>query len=130
MASTAADTLPPEVESQLQEVGRRELAIVLLTFENAATVNTVTTAVRAGLEKHFADIPVVLINVDAGSSDATEERVKEAGGAIVRTRLEAPVAERATVPFHGIPGRPAVLRLAWAIARRLGRVGSCSWKRM
>lgn len=119
MASTAADTLPPEVESQLQDVGMRELAIGLLTFENAATVDTVNAAVRAGLEKHFADIPVVLINVDAGSSDATLERVKEAGVAMVRTRLEAPVAERATVPFHGIPGRPAVLRLALAIARRL-----------
>ncbi|MGH7332460.1 MAG: glycosyltransferase [Candidatus Rokuibacteriota bacterium] len=119
MATAVGDTLPPEVEAQLQSVGTRELAIGLLTFENAATVATVTTAVRAGLEKHFADVPVVLINVDAGSSDETADRVKEAGLAMVRTRLEAPVAERAAVPFHGIPGRGTVLRLAWAIARRV-----------
>ncbi len=112
--------MPPEVEAQLQPVGGCELAIGLLTFENAATVGPVTTAVRSGLEKHFAEIPLLLINVDAGSSDSTVERVKEVGVPMVCIRLEASVAERATVPFHGIPGRGAVLRLAWAIARRVG----------
>jgi hypothetical protein len=119
MASVGVDALPAEVESQLETVGPRELAIGLLTFENAATVATVTAAVRAGLEKHFGDVSAVLINVDAGSSDATPDRVKESGLTTVCTRLEAPMTERAAVPFHGIPGRGAVLRLAWAIARRV-----------
>jgi glucosylglycerate synthase len=119
MTSAAVDSLPPEVEDQLEAVGARELAIGLLTFENAATVTTVTAAVRAGLEKHFAGVPAVLITVDAGSSDGTPDRVKEAGVAMVCARLEAAIAERVAVPYHGIPGRGEVLRLAWAIARRL-----------
>jgi len=119
MAAAALDSLPPAVEDQLQEAGTCELAIGLLTFENAATVATVTAVIRAGLEKHFAGVPVVLVNVDAGSADATADRVTEAGLTMVRARLEAPVAERAAVPFHGVPGRGAVIRQAWAIARRL-----------
>jgi len=119
MASVGVDALPAEIESQLERVGSRELAIGLLTFENAATVPTVMAAVRAGLEKHFGDVPAVLINVDAGSSDATLDRVKESGLAVICTRLEAPMGERAAVPFHGVPGRGAVLRLTWAIARRV-----------
>jgi hypothetical protein len=119
MATAALDTLPPEVEDQLREAGTCELAIALLTFENAATAATVTAAIRTGLEKHFAGVPVVLVNVDAGSADATADRVTEAGLTMVRARVEAPVAERAAVPFHGVPGRGAVIRQAWAIARRL-----------
>src|SRR5262245_30187916 len=119
MASATVDSLPPEVERQIEAAGARELAIGLLTFENAATVTTVTTAVRAAVEKHFAEIPVVLVTVDAGSSDGTPERVAEAGMTMISARLEASVPERAAVPYHGIPGRGDVLRLAWAIGRRL-----------
>jgi hypothetical protein len=120
MASAAGTPLPPEVEGQLREAGACELAIGLLTFENASTIAAVIDTMRLGLDKHFADVPAVLINVDAGSSDSTPDRVKESGMAMVSARLEAPVAERAAVPFHGIPGRGALLRLTWAIARRLG----------
>jgi glucosylglycerate synthase len=112
--------LPPDVDRQLEGLPPAELAIAVLTYNNAATVPAVLDAVRKGLEKHFAGAPSVLINVDAGSSDATVARLAEAGLPFVRAHHEAPASQLAAVPFHGVPGRGAALRLAAAVARRAG----------
>src|SRR5882724_12193922 len=112
--------LPSDVDRQLEGLPAAELAVSVLTYNNAATVPSVMDAVRNGFEKHFAGTPAVLINADAGSSDATVERLAEAGFPFVRAQHEAPAAQLAAVPFHGVPGRGAALRLAVAVARRLG----------
>src|SRR5262249_42151055 len=62
----------------------------------------------------------ILINADAGSADATVDRLAESGLPFVRAQHEAPAAQLGAVPFHGVPGRGAALGLAVAIARRLG----------
>src|SRR5439155_557752 len=67
--------LPPDVDRQLEGLPAAELAVGVLTYNNAATVPAVMNAVHNGLEKHFAGTPAVLINADAGSSDATVERL-------------------------------------------------------
>src|SRR5262249_60627140 len=77
-------------------------------------------AARGGREKHFTGARAVLINADAGSSDATVGRLADSGLPFVRARHEAPAAQLGAVPFHGVPGRGAALRLAVAVARRLG----------
>ena len=97
-----------------------ELAVCLLTYNNAATVPAIAAAVRAGLERHFAGVPAVLVNADAGSSDGTPEVLAGAGLPAVLLRYDAPITERAVVPFHGVPGRNAGLRLAAQTAQRLG----------
>jgi glucosylglycerate synthase len=112
--------LPPDVDRQLEGLPAAELAVSVLTYNNAATLPAVLDAVRNGLEKHFAGIQPVLINADAGSSDATVERLVESGLPLVRAQHEAPAAQLGAVPFHGVPGRGAALRLAVGIARRLG----------
>ena len=112
--------LPPDVDRQLDGLPPVELAVTVLTYNNAATVPAVVDAVRGGLEKHFTGTPAVLINADAGSSDATVERLAESGLPFVRAQHEAPAAQLGAVPFHGVPGRGAALRLAVAVARRLG----------
>ena len=112
--------LPSDVDRQLEGLPAAELAVSVLTYNNAATVPSVMDAVRNGFEKHFAGTPAVLINADAGSSDATVERLAEAGLPFVRAQHEAPAAQLAAVPFHGVPGRGAALRLAVGVARRLG----------
>ena len=112
--------LPPDVDRQLEGLPAAELAVSVLTYNNAATVPAVLDAVRNGLEKHFAGIQPVLINADAGSSDATVERLVESGLPLVRAQHEAPAAQLGAVPFHGVPGRGAALRLAVGVARRLG----------
>jgi len=115
--------LPPDVDRQLEGAPPAEIAVSLATYNNIATVPAVADAIRAGLEKHFAGVPAVLISADAGSSDATVERLAAAGLRVVRAAHEASMVERAAVPFHGVPGRGAALRLAFAIARRLGARG-------
>src|SRR5881397_2523040 len=120
MSAVAAPTLPPDVDRQLEGMAPAELAVSVPTYNNVTTVSLVLEAVRAGLEKHFADVSAVLINADAGSSDATVDRFADAGLPLVRANHAAPPAQLATVPFHGVPGRGAALRLSVDVARRLG----------
>ena len=115
-----APAFPAEVERQLEGASPCEIAVGVLTYNNATTVPTVVEVVRTGLERHFAGIPAVLINADAGSSDATPDLLAAAGLPLVRARHETPLAQRIAVPFHGVPGRGAALRLTFAVARRLG----------
>ena len=120
MAAVDTDTLPPEVQREVDSLAPCELAVAVLTFENAATVATVAAAARDGLEKHFHGLPALLVNVDAGSSDETLERVKEVGMPSVSVGHASPVSERAGVPFHGVPGRNLALRTAFMVARGVG----------
>jgi hypothetical protein len=119
-AVAVGPALPPDVDRQLDGLPPVELAVSVLTYNNAATVPVVVGAVRAGLEKHFAGTPAVLLDADAGSADATVARLAESGLPFVHAQHEAPAAQLGAVPFHGVPGRGGALRLAVAIARRLG----------
>ena len=95
------------------------VAVVLLTYNNAETVKTVAAAAAAGLAQHFPGMGATLINADAGSSDGTPELLEAAGLPIVVAHYEPPAGERAAVPFHGVPGRGEGLRAAFAVARDL-----------
>jgi hypothetical protein len=115
--------LPPDVEPLLEGVSPCEIAVGVPTYNNAETVAAVAKVVRAGLERHFPGVRAVLINADAGSSDATLDLLAAAELPLVRVRHATPLAQRLAVPFHGVPGRGAALRLTFAIARRLGARG-------
>jgi glucosylglycerate synthase len=119
MTAESAAALPPDVERQLESLAPADIAVSVPTYNNAATISKVVEAVRAGLEKHFEGVPAVLINTDAGSSDATTERLGEAGLPLVSTIHPAPPGQLATVPFHGVPGRGASIQLSLGVARRL-----------
>jgi hypothetical protein len=112
--------LPPDVDRQLDSLPRAEVAVGILTYNNVATVSAVVDAIRGGLEKHLTGMPAVLINADAGSSDATVERLADSGLPLVCAHHDAPAAQLGAVPFHGVPGRGAAMRLAVGVARRLG----------
>jgi hypothetical protein len=112
--------LPPDVDRQLDSLPRAEVAVGILTYNNVATVSAVVDAIRGGLEKHLTGMPAVLINADAGSSDATVERLADSGLPLVRAHHDAPAAQLGAVPFHGVPGWGAAMRLAVSVARRLG----------
>src|SRR5919198_5637774 len=115
--------LPPDVERELEGISPCEIAVGVLTYNNAETVPVVAKVVRAGLERHFPGVRVVLINADAGSADGTPDRLAAAGLPLVRARHSTPLAQRLAMPFHGVPGRGAALRLTFAVARRLGARG-------
>lgn len=97
-----------------------DVAVALLTYNNAETVKTVAAAAAAGLAQHAPGARAVLVNADAGSSDGTPELLETAGLPVVTARYEPPAGERAAVPFHGVPGRGEGLRAAFVAAQRLG----------
>jgi hypothetical protein len=108
------------LEAQIDRLAPRDVVVGILTYNNAATVGRVAAAARAGLERQFGGQPVAFVNADAGSSDATADVIAAAGVPVVLARHEAPVNERAAVPFHGVPGRNAGLRVTLDVAHRLG----------
>jgi hypothetical protein len=97
-----------------------EVAVVILTYNNAGTVGRVVETARAGLEEHLPGATAALVSADAGSSDGTPDVLAAAGLRAVITRHEAPIPERAAMPFHGVPGRNPALRQALGAAHRLG----------
>jgi len=112
---------PPEaVRAAVDRLAPVDLAVGLLTYNNAETLGGVLDAVAAGVARYVPGARTALVAADAGSSDGTRERV--AGTAIPAIVLQHQAAggERVTVPFHGEPGRGAALRATFDIAQRLG----------
>ena len=106
-ALAPADTLAPV-----------DLAIGLLTYNNAETIDDVLAAATAGV----AELGVgraALIVADAGSSDDTRARAAGCTLPSVIVEHEAPAGERVAVPFHGVPGRGAALRAAFRLRHLL-----------
>lgn len=120
MSAPAVAALPPDVERQLEHLAPVDVAVSVPTYNNAATISRVVEAIRTGLEKHFDGVPAVLVNADAGSSDATAEHLREVAVPLVRAIHPATPGQLATVPFHGVPGRGAAIQLSLGVARRLG----------
>jgi len=112
---------PPEaVRAAVERLAPVDLAVGLLTYNNAETLGGVLDAVAAGVARYLPGARTALVAADAGSSDGTRERV--AGTAIPAIVLQHQAAggERVAVPFHGVPGRGAALRATFDIAQRLG----------
>ncbi len=96
-----------------------DLAIAVLTYNNAETVKTVVTAAAEGVARHFPDVHATLLAADAGSADTTRELLHSAGLPVVDVPYEPPAGERVAVPFHGVPGRGEALRAVFTAAREL-----------
>lgn len=120
MPDTHALDLPADVGEQIARIGARDMAIAVLTYNNAETVAGVTEAALRGLAEHFADAKAVLINADGGSSDGTPDLLQRLAIPVVTIQHPAPMNERSAVPFHGVPGRGAALHAILAAAQRLG----------
>jgi hypothetical protein len=114
------DHLSDDVLAQIERVGPCEIVIGVPTYNNAATIPLVAESVRVAVDKHFRGVPVALVNADAGSADGTPQVLAQAGVPAVLAHSEAPLGERAEVPFHGVPGRGEALRTILGVARRLG----------
>ena len=64
----------------LDRLRPREIAVAVPTYNNAATAKAVAEAIGGAAEGLLAGIPIVVLNVDAGSSDGTSDLL--AGGHI------------------------------------------------
>ena len=111
---------PAEVDQQIEAVKHAELVVGVLTYNHGETLKRVVDAVGLGLEKYAARVPVALVDSDAGSADDPTRIFAQTGLPLVLARHEAPARERLTVPYHGVPGRTAGIRVLLDVARRLG----------
>ena len=115
-----AVALGERVVAALERLGSRDVAIALLTYNNAATAKVVAEAVAAGVERHLDGATAAILNADAGSSDGTADAIASSALPVVRIEHTTPLAERLTVPFHGVPGRGDALAAVFTAAHRLG----------
>jgi glucosylglycerate synthase len=112
---------PPEaVRAAVDRLAPVDLAVGLLTYNSAETLGGVLDAVAAGVARYLPGARIALVAADAGSSDATRERVASTAIPAIVVPHEAPAGERVAVPFHGVPGRGAALRATFDVANRLG----------
>jgi glucosylglycerate synthase len=107
------------LDEQLVRIGSADIAVCLLTYNQAATAPAVAEVAKAALAQHVPGASAVLINADAGSSDRTPELLGAVGLPTVLARHNAPLTERAAVPFHGVPGRGSALHLVLEAVQRL-----------
>ena len=97
------------------------VVVGLVTYQDAATIGMVAAAARDGLAAYFADTPTRIILADAGSTDGTVTRAREALGGANFVEVAAPLstADFLDVPYHGIPGKARVLHSVLTQARDL-----------
>ena len=94
----------------------------LLTFQDADTVAGVATAIRDGLDSHFARVDNRIVLVDAGSNDGTMARARDslAGANFVEATTNRSTADLLEVPYHGLPGKARAIHAVLTAARDLG----------
>ena len=109
-----------DVLAGLDRLRPREIAVAVPTYNNAATVKAVAEAIGSAAEGLLAGVPIVVLNVDAGSSDGTSDLLAAGTVSSVRFTHAAPLNERLSVPFHGVPGRGGALATAFRAAQRIG----------
>ncbi|HUF93197.1 MAG TPA: hypothetical protein VMR23_12515 [Candidatus Limnocylindria bacterium] len=114
-----APAAPPAAAARTDGLAA-DVAIVMLTFNNAASAGVIAVAAAQGVADHLPGLTAALVNCDAGSSDGTQEALATAGLPMITIKHEAPAGERVAVPFHGVPGRDAGLRAGLKAAHGMG----------
>jgi hypothetical protein len=100
-----------------------DIVVGLVSYDNAATIGAVTSAVRAGLTRHFAGAASRFVLADCGSTDDTATRARDSLGGtgdlleVASARTTADVLE---LPYHRMPGKARAIHGILTAARDLG----------
>jgi hypothetical protein len=120
--------LSDEFVHSLVAVGEVDLLVGIATYNDAKTVGHVVRAVQAGFAKHFSRERVVVVNVDGGSRDGTQEVFMNAS-VMEPSRLLASqslrTTHRITTRYRGAPDPSVALRTLMAAADLL-RAKACA----
>jgi glucosylglycerate synthase len=120
--------LSDEFVRELVAVGEVDLLVGITTLNDAKTIGHVVQAVQAGFAKNFSRERVVIVNVDAGSRDGTQEVFKNTSLADPRRFLAAQslrTTHRITTQYRGAPDPAPALRTIVATAELL-RAKACA----
>jgi glucosylglycerate synthase len=120
--------LSDEFVRELVAVGEVDLLVGIITLNDAKTIRHVVEAVLAGYAKHFPRERVVLVNVDGGSRDETQEIFNTASLADPRRFMAAQslrTIHRIATTYRGAPDSASALRTIIAAADLL-RAKACA----
>jgi glucosylglycerate synthase len=120
--------LSDEFVRALVAVGEVDLLVGITTLNDAKTVGHVVQAVSAGFAKYFSRERVVLVNVDGGSQDGTEEIIKTTALVDTRRLLAAQslrTTHRVITHYRGAPDSALALHTIVAAADLL-RAKACA----
>ena len=118
MASTGLSSSAARTDA---DAARADVVVGLLSYQSASAVGQVGRAIHEGLTSYFGDVPKRLVLVDAGSTDDTLARAREALPSVddvIEIPPQAPPA-LLTLPYHGMPGKPRALQALLTCARDL-----------
>lgn len=118
----ARSILSKEVRKEIQRIGEVDVLVGIPSYNSARTIAHVVRAVSAGLAKYFPKHRTLLVNSDGGSTDGTQEVVKETKLEDLDVLLmEHPVypIHKIVTPHHGMPGKGNAFRTIFTIASAL-----------
>src|SRR4030042_6278359 len=92
------DILYKEVRKQIQERKTVDILVGIPSYNNSPTIPHVVRAVSAGLAKYFPKYRTLLVNSDGGSTDGTQELVKQT----TLDDLDVLLMEHPLYPIHKI----------------------------
>jgi glucosylglycerate synthase len=117
-----------KVREFIDQVGSADILVGIPSYNNARTIGHVVRAVQAGLAKYFPEQKAVVVDSDGGSTDGTQDIVRDAVvedfQSILLHHRVSPVFKM-SVPYHGLPGKGSAFRTIFELARVLG-VKACA----
>jgi glycosyltransferase involved in cell wall biosynthesis len=96
------------------------LVIGVVSYNHTNTVGRVVRAVEEGLAACCPSHEARIVLADGGSTDGTVVNARHAIGTatpLIEAPYSTPVTAPASMPYHGVPGRPRALRAVLEIAR-------------
>ncbi|MCX5907409.1 MAG: glycosyltransferase [Deltaproteobacteria bacterium] len=112
----------------LKETKEADILVGIPSYNNARTIRNVGQNVAAGLAKYFPQARSILCVSDGGSTDGTQEVIKEAETEAVKVILVShPVhpVDKISVSYRGIPGQEKAYRTFLEAAKSL-KVKACT----
>jgi glucosylglycerate synthase len=115
-----------QVQEQHPTVHKVELLVGMPTFNHASTAEPVVKAIVAGLEASFARKSILVVDVDAGSQDGTQEIIKNTIGSLFPVALVHATGGMSASPFalqrlsdSGMPAREEAFQSLFTISEAL-----------
>jgi glucosylglycerate synthase len=112
--SSSSDATEPAIAA--------DYVVVVPVFNQAQTIQSVIGAAGAGLEAGLPGLRGGLVVADSGSTDETAAAARAAAAPGQQIMVLSPPSQGAitSLPYHGVPGRAAALRLALEAAQHAG----------
>ncbi len=111
--------LEPDMERQIDAVGKADILVGIPSYNNARTIGHVVRAVQAGFGKYFPDRKCILVNSDGGSTDGTTDVVRQTQiddlSSILVTH-RPPSFVTIAAHYSGVPGKGSAFRTIFKAA--------------